>query len=386
MSSDWTPVIDISQFQGDIDFGVMRTRGVKGLIMRAVKGLHRDTRVVDNVGLARAAGYADSDIGFYTFLRPTEGSALDCAVAALEVVEESLGHTDTFLMIDVEDYRLGDEKEDLPPVFGAEFVAYIRATIDEVRSRSPQTRITAYANLNSWNGWIHTEKDGEVASVHKDKVWVDDDDLAASLDFMVAKYHRRDEQPPPPDRWPAWAMETGVVPDPPRGATTWAGWQFSADGNGQAEFYGCAPVPGRPETGIDLNIVRTEKWAAWTTPAGPAPVSSGAAPDAAGSWQALASGQGLGRGRALSSGDGRLRLVHLDNGEVVLQRVLWSTGTAESDTSSIVMQRDGNLVLYSSDLATPLWNSGTHGNAGAELRVEGGQPVIVAADGRKIWP
>jgi hypothetical protein len=100
--------------------------------------------------------------------------------------------------------------------------------------------------------------------------------------------------------------------------------------------------------------------------------------------------QQLGPTGSVASCDGRYRLAHQTDGNVVLYeaasgRVLWSSGTARRATSRLVMQGDGNLVLY--DLGSrPLWASGTAAQPGARLAVQGdGNVVIYASDWRALW-
>src|SRR5687767_15100150 len=43
----WVPVVDISQHQGAVNFAVMRSRGVAGVIIRATHGTTVDNRLAD---------------------------------------------------------------------------------------------------------------------------------------------------------------------------------------------------------------------------------------------------------------------------------------------------------------------------------------------------
>jgi len=53
---------------------------------------------------------------------------------------------------------------------------------------------------------------------------------------------------------------------------------------------------------------------------------------------------------------------------------------------TLVMQQDGNLVIYSSNAHNPIWGSGTQGNSGAYSIMQGdGNLVIYTANGRAIW-
>jgi hypothetical protein len=101
----------------------------------------------------------------------------------------------------------------------------------------------------------------------------------------------------------------------------------------------------------------------------------------------LASGAVLGRGQAVRSCDGRFTFSHQADGNVVLYQgatARWATGTAGRATGSLVMQTDGNLVLYSTS-GIALWNSRTAGYAGASLAVQNDGNVVIYSGGRAVW-
>ncbi len=96
----------------------------------------------------------------------------------------------------------------------------------------------------------------------------------------------------------------------------------------------------------------------------------------------LPSGQSLTPGQAVASCDGRFRLVHQTDGNVVLYdivhgfRPIFNTGTFDKATSLLIMQTDGNLVLYSPSFE-PLYNTGTFGNPGARLAVQDDGNLVI---------
>ncbi len=117
------------------------------------------------------------------------------------------------------------------------------------------------------------------------------------------------------------------------------------------------------------------------------PPQAGPAPSGCGTLTANTS---LGRGHAKTSCDGRVTLAHQTDGNVVVYdaarggRAVWSTGTHGRATTSLVMQGDGNFVLYNGGHA--LWSSGTHGRPGSSLAVQGDGNVVIYAPGpRAIW-
>ncbi len=117
------------------------------------------------------------------------------------------------------------------------------------------------------------------------------------------------------------------------------------------------------------------------------PPAAGPAPSGCGTLTANTS---LARGQVKTSCDGRVTLAHQGDGNVVVYdaarggRAVWSTGTHGRATTSLVMQGDGNFVLYNGGSA--LWSSGTHGRPGSSLAVQGDGNVVIYAPGpRAIW-
>lgn len=347
----FVPVVDVSVHQGSIDFARMRAAGVAGVIIRATHGQTVDKNLRACVTGARSAGYRDRDLGFYTFINPKRGSAEACAQATVTEIGQALGHTRTLYMLDVEAYRQEPPNRGDAPVTGSAFATYLRRHIAEVRRLAPQMTIIAYSNTWFWDG-----AEGP-----------NDRSLAAELEWIVPRYPTK-KQPPEPSKWGDWIFSiTDKKPQPPNGAS-WSGWQFSADGNRQGPTYGCQ------STDLDLNIVQDEAWARWTGGSAPDP-----GPPLMGSGDVLTSGSDL------RSADGRLELAHLDSGEVVVRQVVWSSATSGAPTSNLVMQPDGNLVLYAQDGQTARWSSGTHGHPGATLQADTDGIAVVAPDGARLW-
>lgn len=90
-----------------------------------------------------------------------------------------------------------------------------------------------------------------------------------------------------------------------------------------------------------------------------------------------------------TSPDGRFRLVMQADGNLVLYApgpaALWHTRTAGRPGATAVLQADGNLVLRSRAGAV-LWHTRTWGHPGARLAVQDdGNLVLRAATGRVVW-
>jgi GH25 family lysozyme M1 (1,4-beta-N-acetylmuramidase) len=237
---DFVPVIDVSHHQKRIDFSVMRSKGVQGVIIRASRGRTRDSLVVTHAAAARAGGYADEHVGFYTFCNPTFAKPSDAAKVFVDSVQAASGRTDALLMIDVEDYG-PDGIGPLPAIKGKEFATWIGEHIDHVRELAPGARLILYTG-SYWNDHVRDPGFGH-------------------LDCILARYPFKSSPQPPgdPAQWADWIHgATTKRPAVPKGWTDWSGWQFSADGNGLAAHYGSSG------SHIDLNIIRSEAWSRWT--------------------------------------------------------------------------------------------------------------------------
>lgn len=99
----------------------------------------------------------------------------------------------------------------------------------------------------------------------------------------------------------------------------------------------------------------------------------------------------LGPDSSKVSCDGRFHLIHQGDGNVVLYQVvgaglraLWASRTAGRISTSLVMQPDGNLVLYGP--GTALFHTSTHGHPGAVGYVQDdGNFVIYGPGGVPLW-
>lgn len=245
----WTPVVDVSHHQGVIDFNVMRSRGVVGLIIRATNGTLNDRRTAVYYRDALAAGFPADQIGFYSFLNPKRADARTSAEHTARLIRGLTGRTDVLYMLDIESYRNEHPNPGTVTLRRAAFAAYIREHWAAFVAAMPGCRVIAYSNRAFWNG-----PEGP-----------NDDELAGDIEWIVPRYpvhsvdgYDRVGRPGAPPTWDEWAFARATGPFPPEGAT-WAGWQFSADFNGQGPVYGCQ------SSALDLNIVDAAAWARWTS-------------------------------------------------------------------------------------------------------------------------
>ena len=97
-------------------------------------------------------------------------------------------------------------------------------------------------------------------------------------------------------------------------------------------------------------------------------------------------GHGLSRGQSWRSCDGRFTLSMQTDGNLVLSSFdvpLWSTGTGGRG-DVVIMQGDGNLVLYSTH-SHPLFASGTDRHPGATAFIQDDGNFVIYAGGAALW-
>ena len=92
----------------------------------------------------------------------------------------------------------------------------------------------------------------------------------------------------------------------------------------------------------------------------------------------------------LSSPDNRFRLVLQGDGNLVLYSIttgkpLWHTHTNGTTASKLILQGDGNLVLYT-PTNKPLWDTHTNRKGGAKLFLQSdGNLVLYTSDNKPLW-
>lgn len=104
----------------------------------------------------------------------------------------------------------------------------------------------------------------------------------------------------------------------------------------------------------------------------------------------LAAGQRLAVGGTLTPHNGKVRLVLQDDGNLVLYRndtgaALWSSHTHGKPVDHAIMQADGNFVCYDGS-GKAYWASGTHGHPGAYVILQDDANLVVySASGSPLW-
>jgi hypothetical protein len=101
----------------------------------------------------------------------------------------------------------------------------------------------------------------------------------------------------------------------------------------------------------------------------------------------LGANEALGPNESVTSCDGRFTFVHQSDGNVVLYQqgvARWSSRTAGRSTGALVMQGDGNLVLYGPFL-NAVWSSRTPGLPNAFLAVQDDGNMVLSSNGQPRW-
>jgi hypothetical protein len=92
--------------------------------------------------------------------------------------------------------------------------------------------------------------------------------------------------------------------------------------------------------------------------------------------------------QSLISANAKYQLIMQADGNLVLYRLynryaLWSSGTAGCDVLRVVMQGDGNLVIYQPN-GRAIWASGTAGNPGSFLVLQDDGNLVIYKP-KPIW-
>jgi hypothetical protein len=100
-------------------------------------------------------------------------------------------------------------------------------------------------------------------------------------------------------------------------------------------------------------------------------------------------GQSLATNATITSADGRFRLIMQTDGNLVVYRnsdnhPLWATGTQGTDVHRADMQSDGNLVLYHVNNA-PAWASNTAGKRDSFLVMQNDGNLVIYEPIVPVW-
>jgi GH25 family lysozyme M1 (1,4-beta-N-acetylmuramidase) len=233
------PVVDISKWQGHVNFKTMRQRGVEGLIVRLLNGRTRDSLAAGYINDAKDEGF---EVLGYGFCNPkADRSGADFAERLVDCAAD-LGVANRPVMFDVENYL--NEPGNLPIITG-----------------------------NAWQDWLELGVDTVIRLMGRPPILYSNASYFASTGLVggtltrcpliVARYpyySPLSPQPPADAReWERWIFDQPKRPQVPRGFTDWQGWQFSAGFNRAGRTYGAS------STDLDLNLIKPDAWENWTS-------------------------------------------------------------------------------------------------------------------------
>ena len=103
----------------------------------------------------------------------------------------------------------------------------------------------------------------------------------------------------------------------------------------------------------------------------------------------LAPNQSLGINDTLTSSNGQFQLILQSDGNLVLYRManhhpLWASNTDGTDAMRAIMQMDGNFVLYNFH-GHALWASGTDGKPNSFLIMQDDGNLVIYQPHVPIW-
>jgi hypothetical protein len=101
----------------------------------------------------------------------------------------------------------------------------------------------------------------------------------------------------------------------------------------------------------------------------------------------LTTGQSITRGEQLTSPDGSHRLILQEDGNLVLysgDRAVWYTNSDGIAVKELVMQHNGELVLYKYD-GRPAWSSRTRGDTSTFVVLQNDGNLVIYDKGKPIW-
>jgi lysozyme len=324
--------IDVSHWQGTIDWSTVAATGKRFAIFKATEGTtYVDDTFAQNWQGSKRAGLIR---GAYHYFRPARDPIAQANFFA--DVMGPLGPGDLPPMLDLE------ETDGLSP---SRVAAATRRFLDHLQLRTGRVPMI-YTGYYFWRDQV-----GNPSGF-------------SHYPLVMAAYVRG--CPLVPDSWGRFTM-----------------WQYSSTGR-------VGGIRGNVDLDVfdgDMNALVALAQGTVQTPT-PTPTPEPQPPSSTPCGVATGT-RVLGHDQGIASCDGRYFFVHQGDGNVVLYtssgRALWSTRTHGRATESLVMQGDGNLVLYAPG-GRAIWSTGTHGNPGAFLAVQDdGNVVIYRPTGRALW-
>jgi GH25 family lysozyme M1 (1,4-beta-N-acetylmuramidase) len=224
--AEWICGIDISKWQGKVDWQKVADSGVQFVYMRAFNGTRLDETLEVNAAGARKYGIP---FGLYTYWRPKDAAG----VQAQRLVDAHRKFGASLIpMLDVE------HQDDKP---ASEIAQSVRDGVRFVEAELKCSPVIYTA------AWFWNPKVGDARVGH--------------CPLWLARYSTPNPAPTDVSTWGEFAMKC-KQPAIPYGWSQWDAWQFSADGN----FAG--PAFGMSSSHLDLNILRGDVWSRFQVPSG----------------------------------------------------------------------------------------------------------------------
>lgn len=218
MTNRWMNGIDVSEYQGEINWKRVKETGIDFAYIRAGVGVTKDKQAVRNVSVSKLRGIPR---GVYIYFKPE----LSVEKQAKILLDASVG-CELIPMIDVEHHG------DLTP---KEIVASLTKMIDIVEKAIGKAPII-YTGKWFWDARVKSKKFGRCP------LWV------SQYIYYSTQDYKKNPVPTDPRAWGVYAR-TKLKPATIAGWKKWSAWQFSAGFNGVGKNYGMHSAD------LDLNLV-----------------------------------------------------------------------------------------------------------------------------------
>ena len=223
----YIPGIDISRWQGNIKWKVVRDKKIPFSYIRALNGLTLDPLLQSNITKAKLNGVP---FGLYIWWRPEQDPILQ-AKLIMKLHKES-GAT-MVPMIDVE-----DNQKNIRPIFMRRKLTRLVNECTRQLGKPP----TIYTAAWFWNKTVNSTKFTHCP------LWV------ARYVHYSSKAYKADPVPVAVSGWAKYAMARKQPAAVTGWGTNWSAWQFSAGYNACGKRY------GMESSDLDLNIVKESEF------------------------------------------------------------------------------------------------------------------------------
>ena len=218
MANRWMSGIDISEYQGDINWARVKQMGIDFAYIRAGVGITKDKQATRNVSVSKLRGIPR---GVYIYFKPE----LDVAKQAKILLDANVD-CELIPMIDVEHHG------DLTPKEIVDALTKMVDIIEKAIGKAP----VIYTGKWFWDARVKSKK------FSRCPLWI------SQYFYYSAQEYKNNPVPVDPRVWGVYAR-TRLKPDLIAGWDKWSAWQFSAGFNGVGKRYGMQSAD------LDLNLV-----------------------------------------------------------------------------------------------------------------------------------